>query len=76
MSSRFGDRNGIAGAFLVGVVVGLALSAPMLPRGVPVALSTVSVGPIGGYLLVGVLAVLVIPLCIVLLHILFMQADR
>ena len=76
MSSRFGDRDGIAGAFLVGVVVGLALLAPMLPREVPVALSTVSVGPIGGYLLVGVLAVLVIPLCIVLLHVLFIQADQ
>ena len=76
MSTSLENRSGVGGAFLVGVTVGLALSAPMLPAGPPGSLSSVSVGPVGGYLLAGVLAVLVIPLCTVLLHVVLIQADR
>ena len=76
MSSSIRDRSGVGGAFLVGVAVGLALSAPMLPAAPPGGPASVSVGPIGGYLLVGVLAVLVMPLCTTLLYVVLVQADR
>ena len=76
MRSSLRDRGGVGGAFLVGVAVGLALSAPMLPAAPAGGLAPVSVGPIGGYLLAGVLAVLVIPLCTALLYVVLAQTDK
>ena len=75
MSSRVRDPAGTGGAFLVGMLVGLALAAPVLPRELPLAPPALSVGPVGRYLLAGVLAVVAVPLCMALLHILFLVVD-
>ena len=55
------------------VAVAALLAGAAAPAG---GLASVSVGPVGGYLLVGVLAVLVIPPCTAPLYAVLVQADR
>ncbi len=76
MSDGLGDPAGTAAAFLVGAVAGLALAGPMLPDRVAVPRPTVTVGPVGGYLLVGVLLATAVPLCVALLYVVAASAER
>ncbi|WP_254837913.1 hypothetical protein [Natronomonas marina] len=76
MSSSFRDPTGTAGAFLAGVAGGLALSAPMLPGRAAVPTPELALGPVGGYLLVGVLVMTALPLCIALLYVVSIQIDN
>lgn len=75
MSSSFRDPAGTTGALLVGAAVGLVLSGPMLPGRAAVPSPSFSVGPVGGYLLVGVLAMTAVPLCIALLYVVSARID-
>ena len=48
----------------------------MLSDRVVVARPTVTIGPVGGYLLVGVLAVTAVPPCVALLYVVAASAER
>ena len=76
MGDGLRDPAGTAGALLAGAVAGLVLAGPMLPDRVVVPRPTVSVGPVGGYLLAGVLVVTAVPLCVALLYIVAASAER
>lgn len=75
MSSSFRDPAGTVGALLVGAAIGLAFAAPMVPGPAAVSAPDVSVGPVGGYLLVGVLVMAAVPLCIALLYVVAAAMD-
>lgn len=75
VSNDFRDPAGTTAALVAGVLVGLALARPMLPGRDALPPVDVSVGPVGGYLLVGVLAITAIPICITLLYLFFVQVD-
>ena len=64
-----------AGAPLAGAVAGLVLAGAMLSDRV-VPRPTVTVGPVGGYLLAGVLAVTAVPPCVALLCVVAASAER
>lgn len=76
MSSNVRDPRGTLVALVVGVGVGLALAGPMLPGRADVPRPDVTLGPVGGYLLVGVLAITAIPIAITLLYVVFAQVDQ
>ena len=75
MSSGFRDPVGTAGALLVGAAVGLVLVTPVLPAPAALRAPAVGVGPVGGYLLVGVLALTAVPLCVTLLYLVLAEMD-
>lgn len=75
MASNLRDPAGTTAALLLGVLVGLALAGPMLPGRDALPRADVSIGPVGGYLLVAVLAVTALPICITLLYVFFVQVD-
>lgn len=75
VSSTIRDPRGTVAALLVGLAAGLALAGPMLPGREAAPRPDVTLGPVGGYLLVGVLAITAIPLCIALLYVFFVQVD-
>jgi len=75
MSGTIRDPVGTTTAMLAGLVAGLVLASPMLPGPEALPTTDVTIGPVGGYLLVGVLAITVIPLCITVLYLLVVQAD-
>lgn len=66
-------------AFLVGSGIGTAMVYPTLPKGVRVVElepQTVSVGPVGGPLLIGVALFLFFFLGMFLLNMIFIEASR
>lgn len=75
MSRTLTDPGGTAVALLAGLVAGLVLAGPMLPGREALPTTDVTIGPVGGYLLVGVLAITAIPICITVLYLLFVQVD-
>ena len=74
MNSRIRDPVGTAGAALAGLVVGIVVSSPALPRAFPVV--DVTVSPVGAALLLGSLAVVSVPLGVGLLYLLSMHLER
>ena len=76
MGGGLRDPAGTAGALLAGAVAGLVLAGPMLPDRVVVPRPTVTIGPVGGYLLAGVLVVTAVPLCVALLYVVAASAER
>lgn len=76
VSSTLRDPRGTLVALLVGVALGLALAGPMLPGREAVPRPDLTFGPVGGYLLVGVLAITAIPICITLLYVFFAKVDQ
>lgn len=75
MSNSYRDPLGTTVALVAGLVAGLVLAGPMLPGRQAVPRADVTIGPVGGYLLVGVLAITAIPICITVLYMLFVQVD-
>ena len=69
------DPLGTAVALLAGVIGGLLLARPMLPARRTLPELDVTVGPVGGYLLLGVLGIAVVPMGIALLYLFFVQVD-
>lgn len=74
MNSRLRDQVGTGAALVAGVLVGVVLSMPVLPRTLPVVGVTVS--PVGAALLAGSLAVVAVPLGVALLYVVSMQLER
>ncbi len=75
VSGTLRDPAGTTVALLSGVLAGLVLAGPILPGRQSLPRFDVTIGPVGGYLLVGVLAITAIPLCITLLYVFFVQVD-
>lgn len=75
VTSTLRDPAGTVVALLAGVAAGLVLAGPMLPGRGALPRADVTIGPVGGYLLVGVLAITAIPICITLLYVFFIQVD-
>lgn len=75
VSENFQDPAGTVAALFVGVVVGLVLARPLLPGRDALPPADFTVGPVGGYLLIGVLAITAIPICITILYLFFVQVD-
>lgn len=75
MSENFRDPAGTIVALLVGVLVGIVLAGPMLPGRGALPEADFSVGPVGGYLLIGVLVITAIPICITILYLFFIEVD-
>jgi hypothetical protein len=69
------DPGGTTVALVAGLVAGLVLAGPILPGRDALPGSDVTVGPVGGYLLVGVLAITAIPICITVLYLFFVQVE-
>lgn len=74
MNSRLRDQVGTGAALVAGVIVGIVLSMPAVPRTLPVVGVTVS--PVGAALLAGSLAVVAVPLGVALLYVVSMQLER
>lgn len=70
------DTVGTGFALLVGVLVGVVLSAPALPRTVPFGVTTITVSPAGAALLAGSFVVLVIPMVMLLLYLIVAGTER
>lgn len=74
------NATGAIVAFLVGILVGLALGYPALPTaesgGFSVSFAGATVGPVGTVLLAGALAVLLVPLGMMALYQVFSLLDR
>lgn len=75
MSTQFRDPVGTGLAAVVGVLAGLALAAPMLPRRLPVGGGEVTLSPVAAYLLASALAVVAIPVGMVVLYLAFLELD-
>lgn len=75
VSENLRDPAGTAVALLVGIAIGLVLAAPMLPGRDALPRADFSVGPVGGYLLIGVLLITAIPICITVLYLFFVEVD-
>jgi hypothetical protein len=75
VTDTFRDPGGTAVAVLAGLLAGLVLAGPMLPGRRALPATDVTVGPVGGYLLVAVLAITAIPICITLLYLFFVRVD-
>lgn len=69
------DPLGTAVAILAGVLGGLLLVRPMLPARSTLPELDATVGPVGGYLLLGVSALAAVPIGIALLYLFFVQVD-
>ncbi|PSP49923.1 hypothetical protein BRC75_02140 [Halobacteriales archaeon QH_7_69_31] len=69
------DPLGTAVAILAGVLGGLLLVRPMLPARSTLPELDATVGPVGGYLLLGVSALAAVPMGIALLYLFFVQVD-
>ena len=69
------DPLGTAVAILAGVLGGLLLVRPMLPARSTLPELDATVGPVGGYLLLGVSALAAVPVGIALLYLFFVQVD-
>ena len=69
------DPLGTTVALLAGVLGGLLVARPMLPARSTLPELDATVGPVGGYLLVGVLAITAVPMGIALLYLFFVQVD-
>ena len=69
------DPLGTTVALLVGVLGGLLVARPMLPARSTLPEPDAAVGPVGGYLLAGVLAITAVPMGIALLYLFFVQVD-
>ena len=69
------DPVGTTVALLAGVLGGLLVARPMLPARSTLPELDATVGPIGGYLLLGVLGIAVVPMGIALLYLFFVQVD-
>lgn len=66
MNDRIRDPAGTGVALLVGTVLGITLAAPMLPRELP--LDTVTLGPVGTTVLVGLTALVAVPLTLLVAY--------
>ena len=75
MTNTLRDPGGTAVALLAGLLTGLVLAGPMLPGRGSLPATDVTFGPVGGYLLVAVLAITAIPICITILYLFFVQVD-
>lgn len=64
--------NGIS--LVVGVLLGAALAAPMLPRRFPGG--DVTVGPMGVSIIVASVAVVTVPVCLFSMYLLLAELDR
>jgi hypothetical protein len=69
------DPLGTTVALLAGVLGGLLVARPMLPARSTLPELDATVGPVGGYLLVGVLAITAVPLGIGLVYLFFVLVD-
>ena len=69
------DPLGTTVALLAGVLGGLLVARPMLPARSTLPELDATVGPVGGYLLVGVLAITAVPMGIALVYLFFVQVD-
>ena len=69
------DPLGTAVAILAGVLGGLLLVRPMFPARSTLPELDATVGPVGGYLLLGVSALAAVPMGIALLYLFFVQVD-
>ena len=69
------DPLGTTVALLAGVIGGLLLARPMLPARSTLPELDATVGPVGGYLLLGVSALAAVPVGIALLYLFFVQVD-
>ena len=69
------DPLGTTVALLTGVLGGLLVARPMLPARSTLPELDATVGPVGGYLLVGVLAITAVPMGIALVYLFFVQVD-
>lgn len=74
MSDADADLAGTGLAFVVGIALGAALSAPMLPR--EVAGPEVTVGPTGASLLLAAVVVVVIPIALFSAYTIVAELDR
>ena len=75
MTSTRRDPLGTTVALLAGVLGGLLLARPMLPAPSEFPEPDATVGPVGGSLLLGVLAITAVPVGIALLYMFFVQVD-
>ena len=69
------DPLGTTVALLAGVLGGLLVARPMLPARSTLPELDATVGPVGGYLLLGVSALAAVPVGIALLYLFFVQVD-
>lgn len=69
------DTVGIAIAFGLGILVGLAVAAPAFPSGMSVTVTGTQLGPIETALLVAGLSVLVLPFGVFVLYFLFASVE-
>ncbi|WP_435194045.1 hypothetical protein [Natronomonas sp. EA1] len=76
MQTTADDGFGIALAFSLGTVIGIALGAAALPPGFALELGESTLDPIGTALLLGAFALICIPLGMVLLYVVFGSFDR
>lgn len=74
MNEPSSDPLGTGASLAVGVLLGAALAAPMLPRDLPGL--DVSVGPIGASLLLASVVVVALPVCLFSLYMLVAELDR
>jgi len=75
VSENLRDPAGTTVALLVGIGIGIVLAAPILPGRDALPAADFTVGPVGGYLLVGVLLITAIPICITVLYLFFVEVD-
>jgi hypothetical protein len=62
-------------ALLAGVLGGLLVARPMLPARSTLPEPDATVGQVGGYLVLGVLAITAVPMGIAFLYLFFAQVD-
>lgn len=74
--TRQADPLGTAVALALGSLVGIALAAPALPPGLSLRLGGTSIGTVGTAMLVGALAVVLLPIGILALYQVFALMDR
>lgn len=74
MSEPTRDPVGTGLSLAVGVILGAALAAPMLPRDLPGA--DVAVGPMGASIIVASAAVVTVPVCLFSMYLLLAELDR
>lgn len=75
VESASNDVAGNTVGFVLGILVGLLLAAPVFPRGVALSIGGSNLGPSGTALVAGVLAVLFVPIGVFVLYIVFATAE-
>jgi hypothetical protein len=75
VTTQFRDPVGTGLAVLVGVLLGVTFSAPMLPREFPLVGMEVTLTPLAAYLLVSALVVVAIPVGVFVLYFTFARLE-